>query len=38
MRQSGKVLWVVLSSLFFKEIRENGRRDHGYMFVNAKGN
>ena len=27
-RQSRKVLWVVLSSLFFKEIWKNDRRDH----------
>ena len=28
-RQSRKVLWVVLSSLFFKEIWKNGTRGHG---------
>ena len=32
-----KVLWVVLSSLFFKEICKNGTRGHGYMFAIAKG-
>ena len=36
-RQSRKVLWVVLSSLFFKEIWKNGRRGRGRMFVRAKG-
>ena len=30
-RQSRKVLWVVLSSLFFKEIWKNGTRGHGCM-------
>ena len=35
--QSRKVLWVVLSSLFFKEIWKNDTRDHGRMFVSAKG-
>ena len=30
-RQSGKVLWVVLSPLFFKEIWQNGTRGHGHM-------
>ena len=32
-----KVLWVVLSSLFFKEIWENGTRGHGRMFASARG-
>ena len=36
-RQSGKVLGVVLSSLFFKEICKNGTRGHGLMFAIAKG-
>ena len=36
-RQSRKVLWVVLSSLFFKEIWKNGTRGHGCMFARAKG-
>ena len=36
-RQPRKVLWVVLSSLFFKEIWKNDRRDHGRMFASAKG-
>ena len=36
-RQSRKVLWVILSSLFFKEISKNGRRGHGRMFASAKG-
>jgi len=36
-RQSRKVLWVVLSSLFFKEIWKNGMRGHGRMFASAKG-
>ena len=36
-RQSRKVLWVVLSSLFFKEIWKNGRRGHGLIFESAKG-
>ena len=36
-RQSRKVLWVVLSSLFFKEIWENGTRGHGNMSESAKG-
>ena len=36
-RQSQKVLWVGLSSLFFKEIWKNGRRGHGSMFASAKG-
>ena len=37
-RQSRKVLWVVFSSLFFKEISNNGKRGHGRMFARAKGN
>ena len=36
-RQSRKVLWVVLSSLFFKEISKNGTRGRGCMFACAKG-
>ena len=36
-RQSRKVLWVVLGSLFFKEICKNGTRDHRLTFVIAKG-
>ena len=36
-RQSRKVLWVVLSLLFFKEIWENGTSGHGRLFVSAKG-
>ena len=36
-RQSRKVLWVVLSSLFFKEISKNGTRGRGCMFARAKG-
>ena len=35
-RQTRKVLWVVLSSLFFKEIWINGTRGHRRIFVNAK--
>ena len=35
-RQSRKVLWVVLSSLFFKEIWKNGTRGCGRMFARAK--
>ena len=34
-RQSRKVLWVVFSSLFFKEISNNGKRGHGRMFASA---
>ena len=30
-------LWVVWSSLFFKEISKNGTRGHGCMFENDKG-
>ena len=37
-RQSRRVLWVVLSVLFFKEIRENGKGGPGHMFASAKGN
>ena len=29
--------WVVLSSLFFKEIQEIGKRGHGHMSASAKG-
>ena len=36
-RQSQKVLWVVFSTLFFKEISKNGTRGHGRMFASAKG-
>ena len=36
MRQSRKVLWVVLSSLFLKEICKNGTRDHGLTFASAE--
>ena len=36
-RQSQKVLWVVLSSLFFTEIWKNGTWGHGHMFASAKG-
>ena len=35
-RQSRKVLWVVFSSLFFKEISKNGKKGHGHMFASAK--
>ena len=33
----GKVLWVVLSALFFKEILKNGTGGHGHVFANTKG-
>ena len=36
-QQFKKVLWVVLSSLFFKEICKNGTRGHRLMFATAKG-
>ena len=36
-RQAWKVLWVALSSLFFKEIYKNGTRGDGLMFASAKG-
>ena len=36
-RQSRRVLWVVLSVLFFKEIWKNGTGGHGHMFASAKG-
>ena len=36
-RQSRKVLWVFLSSLFVKEIWKNGMRGHGRMFASAEG-
>ena len=36
-RQTRKVLWVVFSSLFFKEISNNGKRGHGRTFASAKG-
>ena len=32
-----KVLWVVFSSLFFKQISKNGKRGHGSMLASAKG-
>ena len=32
-----KVLWMVVSSLFFKEIWSNGKRSHGRMLVRDKG-
>ena len=32
-----KVLWVVFSSLFFKEIWKNGTSGRGYMSASAKG-
>ena len=35
-RQSRIVLWVVLSSLFFKEIWKNGKMGHGYMSAGAE--
>ena len=34
--QSRKVLWVVLSSLFFKEIWKNSTRDHWHNYVNLR--
>ena len=37
LQQFRKVLWVVLSSLFLKEIWKNGRKRHGRMFASAKG-
>ena len=37
MWQSRKVLWVVLSLLFFNEISKNGTRGHERMFARAKG-
>ena len=36
-RQSRKVLWVVLSALFFKEIWKNGTGGHGHMFASTEG-
>ena len=36
-RQSRKVLWVVLSLLFFKGIWKNDTIGHGQMFASAKG-
>ena len=36
-RQSRRVLWIVLSSPFFKEIWKNGTGGHGQMFASAKG-
>ena len=35
-RQSRIVLWVVFSSLFFKEIWKNGKMGHGYMSAGAE--
>ena len=35
MRQSRKVLWLVLSSPFFKEICKNGSRGHVLIFTIA---
>ena len=36
-RQPRKVLWAVLSSLFFKEIWKNGKRGRGHISASAKG-
>ena len=36
-RDNAEILWVVLSSLFFKEIWKNETRGHGRMFASAKG-
>ena len=36
-RQSRKLLWVVLSSLFFKEIWKDGTRGRGRVFARAAG-
>ena len=36
-RQPRKVLWAVLSSLFFKEIWKNGKRGPGHISASAKG-
>ena len=36
MRQPRKVLWVVLSSMFFKEMWRNCTRGHGRLFASAK--
>ena len=36
-RQFRKVLWVILTSFFFKEIWKNGTRDHGRVFASVKG-
>ena len=35
-RQSRKVLWVVLNSLFFKGVWKNDTRGHGRMFASGK--
>ena len=35
-RQSRKVMWVVLNSLFFRELCKNEKRGHGGMFPGAK--
>ena len=32
-----KVLWVVLSSLLFKEFWKKGTTGHGHMFASVKG-
>ena len=36
-RHSRKVLWVVLSVLFFKEIWKNVTGGHGHIFASVKG-
>ena len=36
-QQSRKVLWVVLSSLFFNDIWKNDERGHGSVFASANG-
>ena len=36
-RQSQKVLWVVFSYLFSKEISKNGKKGQLRMFASAKG-
>ena len=35
--QSRNSLWMVFSSLFFKDILKNGKRGHGLMYESAKG-
>ena len=35
-RQSRKVMWVVLNSLFFRELCKNEKRGHGGMFPGAE--
>ena len=37
-RQSRKVLWVVFSSLFFKEISKNGKKGHVCLRVLKESN